>query len=263
MSKSFLFVVEGERTEPRFFRRMLPMYLDIGPPSIHSYGTNIHALLDEFFVDGVIDPDLDLMKVLRGSRTGRRDDGILDRRFTDIIMVFDMDPLDPRYDPERLRQAAEFFNDSSGNGKLYINYPMFESYRHMPSLHDESYLGISVNRDGIKRYKEVSALPANSCGELRELSKIGRPAFDRIIEMNLRKACLISSGSRVMPSAEDYDDRMDHVGILERQCRRFEGSGTVMVLNTSVLCVVDYNPAVLLGSLCGTPSRPDEVPDRG
>ena len=55
-------------------------------------------------------------------------------------MIFDFDPQDNRYDEKKLAHMLQFFSDSTQMGRLYINYPMVESFYHFRSLEDESFL---------------------------------------------------------------------------------------------------------------------------
>ena len=89
--RKVLFIVEGERGEPRLLRRMHDVLLGTTPGSIHWHGTVVYDLLRRVFEDGDAD-DLDVVSVLRESVT----------------------------DPERREVLEQEFRES---GKLYINYP--------------------------------------------------------------------------------------------------------------------------------------------
>ena len=40
---------------------------------------------------------------------------------------------------EILSEMLEYFDDETGNGKLYVNYPMVESLKYTKELPDEHY----------------------------------------------------------------------------------------------------------------------------
>ena len=68
MSKNILFVVEGERTEPRFLKRLIAVTRTHSDYKIFSYKTNIYKLLDGMFVGNEIDKDLDFLGYLRSCK---------------------------------------------------------------------------------------------------------------------------------------------------------------------------------------------------
>ena len=239
MSKNILFVVEGERTEPRFLKRLVTATRTFKDYEIFSYSANVYKMLEGMFVDDDIDTDLDFLEYLRSCRSGENTDGVLDNEFSDIFLFFDMDPQDPKYDPDRLSKAARYFDDSTENGKLYINYPMMESFRHISNPYDLSYLGVKVAKRDIKRYKEISA--SEGCHELLDNSRISEELMIRVVALNLIKANSIITGVKEMPALERYEKDITQVCILAEECKAYSEEAELYVLNTSVFNSIDYN----------------------
>ena len=128
MSRNILFVLEGGRAEPRFLGKMVTLLRTQIDYEMFSYRTNLHKMLDGMFIGDKIDTDLDFVEYLRSCKTNPEDVKVLSNKFSDIFLFFDMDPQDQNYDIEKVRKALVYFNDSTKNRKLYINYPMFESF---------------------------------------------------------------------------------------------------------------------------------------
>ncbi len=61
-----------------------------------------------------------------------------------------MDPQDPIYDDNNLRRAMEHFTDSTTYGKLYLNYPMLESYKHLKEPFDPEYISRRISIDYLR-----------------------------------------------------------------------------------------------------------------
>ena len=59
--------------------------------------------------------------------------------FTDIFLVFDYERHDPRFSEDKIAELQNYFQDSTDMGKLFINYPMVESYQHLQSSPDPFY----------------------------------------------------------------------------------------------------------------------------
>lgn len=241
-NKPVLLIVEGARTEYRFFKKILKIYRDLPESNIFSYNTTIHELIRRFTNEnGIFDEDLDTIGVLKESKIDC-DKGVLNKKFTDIFLIFDMDPQDQRYDKEKIDAALLFFNDSTEKGKLYINYPMFESYKHIPSLYDDCFITITVHKDDIKEYKMISSLPKNCCRELQHPEKMDMEICNQILILNLRKMNYIIRGKKDIPALQTYIDDFDLQRVHRLQMKKFESENLLYVLNTSILCIVDYNP---------------------
>lgn len=76
------------------------------------------------------------------------------------------------------------FTESSDHGKLFINYPMMQSYKHICS--DEEYLDRTVSLEDIGRYKDI--VDSDCPIHLKHLSNYNEESFLHIITPNLKKA---------------------------------------------------------------------------
>lgn len=77
--------------------------------------------------------------------------------FTNIFLVFDYERHDTNFSEDKIIRMQNSFMDSTDMGKLYINYPMIESYQHLCSLPDRDYSNrkISVSLQPGKKYKSL------------------------------------------------------------------------------------------------------------
>lgn len=239
-----LFVVEGEKDDPRFLKKMHELLLGTKPDNIFSFGASIHQLFRKIFVDGRIDEDLDLTSVLMED-ADEEEQEILKQDFSDIYLIFDMDPQDSLYDDERLLMAMRFFDDSTENGKLYLNYPMLESYRHLKSPYDPGYLDRTVSIEDIRTYKKL--VNDESYPDIKDLGRYTDETFMMIIELNIRKANMMLSGSSDIPEPDEYY-LWDLADVLAIQAVKLSEVGRIHVINTSVFNAVDYNPVKFLNA---------------
>ena len=189
---------------------------------------------------------IDTMEVLRACKTSE-DQSVLDRKFTDIFLVFDIDPHDSLFDGEKLVQLAEVFCESTDVGKLYINYPMMESLKHIRDLWSCDYLGLMVGEDGITDYKRL--VGEEGSNSLKDLGKVDRRSFDRIVLLNLLKADKILGGEGNVPDGKEYGIGFYLGRICRLQTEMWLKERQVWVLNTSVFCVIDFRPQAFLSSL--------------
>ena len=138
-----LVLVEGAKTDLRLMKKLLTLYGIEKNHEIISYNTNIYTLYNKMFKD--MKPDeVDLLQLLKENEPNQEKREIFDERYSDVLLVFDLDPQDPQFSAEKIIEMLEYFKESSDMGKLYINYPMVEAFYHMRSIPDEDFYSYSV-----------------------------------------------------------------------------------------------------------------------
>lgn len=213
-----------------------------GRISVYSYGTNIHRLMRLVPEDEAEYAFFDIVQVLREDVRSRGLPFPIDE-YTDVFLVFDMDPQDQGYGGGRqLRRASRLFTDSVDRGKLYLNYPMLESYKHVRSLDDESYLTNTVARNDIQDYK---ALVDSECLKaLRNVGGYDGDTFRTLAAMNLRKANLALNGDSRLPDNEGFY-QMDMSRLLEMQIGMLDMDDEPLVMNTSYFIIYELDGSAL------------------
>ena len=106
------------------------------------------------------------------------------------------------------------FDDETGNGKLYVNYPMIESLRYTKRLPDDGYVRYSVSREECRDFKrradEFSYYPNWDFVQLRNkrrgtekhIAEV-RTNWERLKEQNVKKANYICNGVYEWPVNKD------------------------------------------------------------
>ena len=157
-----LLIVEGNHEKNELFWLLFKCFpeINIDMDNVWIYGTNIYVLYEdivkEYGADWATDEmDIDLPFVISKKQTPNnlryKDD------FTNIILVFDYERQDTNFSARKIEEMQNSFSDATDMGKLYINYPMIESYQHLKVIPDcdfaERKIPISL-RPG-SRYKEM------------------------------------------------------------------------------------------------------------
>ena len=242
MDKRILLIVEGPRDEKALVKRLWDRFDRNTNYDVVTYNTNIHVLIRELFRYG-IDDDVDVVRYLKSSdipeerRIGR------DESFSDVYLIFDFDSQDPLFDSDMLKDVLHFFDDSTYRGKLFINYPMMQSYRHITGPDDEGFRERTVRADIGRGYN--SLVDGEAWNRLKQTNSLDRGMLRFIIERHLMKMNWMVNGDYRIPTMEEYE-KITQRDVLERQLEKMRGDGTVYVLNTSVFLVVDYNPSWFL-----------------
>lgn len=143
MPDVILCVTEGEKTEVKVLERLQSTFLS-HPIQIICFGTNIYQLYRKF-----VNEDIDflstyeLLQEISEEQKGKRDD-VLSMyskiEISEIYLFFDYDGHDTlaaQY-PSCIPEMLNMFDNETENGKLYISYPMVESFKH-PIIKNEVY----------------------------------------------------------------------------------------------------------------------------
>ena len=242
-----LIVVEGEHLEPCFFEQIKKAFglsLDI-----YCLNCNIYRLYNKMKRIGF---NANLKDILLGFHDTMDVRELLSQDFAYTYLIFDFDPHHTEKDEKsisletivanniaKIKEMAKYFIDETDPtiGKLYINYPMMESFKDCDSFNDENYLTRMVSLDDIKRYKLIvgQRKMAN-----KRVDTYGISDFSKLARQNvkkLEKLCLSTTSSITY---SDYIREAQQSNILLHEIEFVRNLKVVSVLNTSAFFAIDY-----------------------
>lgn len=235
-----LVLVEGAKTDVRLMEHLLKIYGISENHTIVSYYTNIYTLYNEMFRDNNPD-DIDLRQLLKEREKDPNKKLIFDEDYSDILLIFDLDPHAPDFSADKIREMSEYFVESTNMGKLYINYPMVEAFYHMSSIPDMEYnlRYATIDELQAKKYKER----VNVENRNHDYSKfaVDKPECNIVIRQNIDKGFLLCG-------VDDPKEPLpDSAEILSVQLDTIESEQRMAVLCTCAYYIVEYNPKLVLG----------------
>lgn len=233
-----LVLVEGAKTDVRLMNHLIKIYEIDLKYTIVSYNTNIYTLYNEMFKDK--DPDsMDLLQVLKERESDNDKKAIFDEKYSDILLIFDLDPHDPQFSNLKITEMLNYFVESSDMGKLYLNYPMVESFYHMTDIPDSEFINRCVSMAELKNglYKQR----VNMENRNKNYSKfaVTKSECNIVISENIKKAWHILdkfNEDYILPAGTD---------ILTSQLNKIDIEGILFVLCTCIFFIVDYNPRLI------------------
>lgn len=180
--KQTLLIVEGHHEKNELMELILKCFPEIyiKRENIEVFQTNIYILYEKIkdvYKEDWDEQDVDLVMLIRDIKNYPQ--SFKRSNFTDIIMIFDYERHDPNFSEDKICQMQRYFNDSIERGKLYINYPMVESYMHFPAWPDNSFANADslasirrgdIYKNSLKRYfvAKIVELPNKFNGILSE-----------------------------------------------------------------------------------------------
>lgn len=238
-----LFIVEGDSDEVHFLRSMFRKCFTQQNFEIYSYKTNIHILAQVLFNDypDFDSDEIDIKLVLRSLEDNEYKRSILSQQYRDVYLIFDFDPQHDTPHFDTVRRMLAFFNDSTDRGKLFINYPMMQSFKHFTVLPDDSFCNKKVNIAQISRYKEL----VGNESRFTDVTKYSYPTFFSLAVHHLRKANFILYGKYELPDPDAYCT-WNSLELYDKQCALFNEYGEVYVINTCIFMLMDFAPTLFI-----------------
>ena len=272
-----LFIFEGKDDEPRLYKTLKEIFhFELNEEEIlHYYCSNIFSLYDKIKEYGVFDGSVNLINVLKEEAAKHKEvKSDLDRikysyEVSEIFMFFD---YDIRKQDEKNKLTIEqqnakilgLFNyfeneslDSERNGiKLYINYPMIESYCFFKKeLPDEDFKNYTFNLMSERRFKEIVGEESYYknlkylCFDLRKSGELKIPEEKVLTEkikqnwlllkdLNIKKAHFICADNYSIP---ENKDTINQQKIFDKQIEKYIApKQEVAVLNAFPLFWFEY-----------------------
>lgn len=262
-----LFVFEGQRSEPKLFEALKELFF---PKRVEqfvcTYNSNIYSLYShlakhDVFQDENVESSGRTVSILNTILQKKGDDtlaNILEAEISEIFLFFDYDFHESRLSLEEnndhLNEMLEYFNDETGNGKLYINYPMIESIKYHKELPDVNFLNYTIPRIDCKQFKNTAhefsyyksleyILISHNPNENieKQILRIGiaRKNWKHLIDMNVSKANFICNSSTSYP---DKKSDIQQSRIFSNQLLKYVNTEQccVAILNAFPLFIYDY-----------------------
>ncbi|MBE5738067.1 MAG: hypothetical protein E7348_06690 [Clostridiales bacterium] len=239
-----LFIVEGSVREKKLYEKItkemgISANMFAVCANIHMLYTELkkeefHLNIDDFLLtlEGVAEEDKALIKK--------------QRPFTYIYLIFDLDlqhyDISDHKNVERGLQdvremLSKFDNETDPTiGKMYINYPMVESYRDCEKFFDENYINRTVELTKIVDYKKL-------VGERGLKINLSKYTFDSLIKLtkqNIYKANYIVNDKFKAISYDEYLNKLTQEKIFEAEENKILKDKIISVLHSGFFFMADY-----------------------
>jgi hypothetical protein len=130
MSNTILLVFEGAEREPAIFNNLKHLFLASTRPNV-IYTAIYEAEIYQLWQAIKADPDLDLVGLLQ-ERSLDNLKGVRRSDVSEVYLFFDHDGHSHEYMPDYhavIMDMVRFYSEETGNGKIYISYPMVEAIK--------------------------------------------------------------------------------------------------------------------------------------
>lgn len=242
-----LLIVEGERTETVFFEQLQKAFgINL---ELVCFRDNIQVLYKKM---KEMNFNADIKDILIEANDTEENRAILSQKFAYTYLIFDFDPhhteeyekgvpidIIVKHNYDRVREMAEYFVDETDPsvGKLYINYPMMESYKDCDSFEEEGYLTRVVTLSDVSKYKSIVShrKMAN-----KRIDSYTEKDFSMLTKLNVRKLGSVCLKSTILDDYSTYVEESLQSNILQHEGESIRAKQQIDVLNTSAFFAIDY-----------------------
>jgi hypothetical protein len=232
--QKILLLVEGEKVEVKLLKKLFEVYNLSLNYVIYPYTTNIYSLYQTMFRGN--EDCLDSLDLLLFLKSKDPTNTLFDENFSDILLIFDYEPQDSCFSSDKIKIMQNYFSESTDNGKLFLNYPMVESFKHFKSFPDDGYKDRIVTLDQVMFYKDLVAHEAM----ITDLRLFTRDNFNDIIIQNIKKSnYLLNNNYDIIEIKEAYFNiKLLDLLIVQNKC--LSNKNLLYVLNTCLFFICDY-----------------------
>ena len=161
----------------------------------------------------------------------------MSEKYTDVFLIFDFEPQHDSPHFETIRRMLNYFQDSTSQGQLFINYPMMQSYKHFSALPDPLFYDTKATITDWGHYKQI----VGSVSAYTDTTHYTYPIFVSLTAHHMKKANYILTGLYSLPSLDEYCS-WNLTDIFEKQLVYKNRDSFVYVLNTCIFVLADYQP---------------------
>lgn len=234
MSDNILFIFEGKRDEPKISDALANFCSeDKFKSAIKVMFCGEIYQLYRFIIDPE-NEDCDVIELLK-EREGCKLLAELDREsISEIYLFFDYDGHAQRGKDldHQVAELINFFDDETGNGKLFVSYPMVESIKHLEEGLCFSSAFVPA-KENIKYKKQVNDKCLKS---LQDFKNVSEENWKLIVKSHNMKAQMIVNDEYAFPT-----ELIEQIEIFESQLAKFiENENQVGVLCGFPLLITHY-----------------------
>ena len=243
-----LLITEGTKTEPRFFGRIEELFgLQL---HIVCMSANIFKLYNQMekaqFDCNVKDLLTECLPSNLDPKTRQTYLEQLQDKYAYIYFVFDFDiqhheegqETNIEKNCQKIQRMLQELNDETDDtrGKLYINYPMMESYRDIDSFSDPAFAQSSVAVQQLTHYKHL--VSQKQMGN-KDITRYTKENFVDIFKLNFHK--LETIHQTVLHDKKQYQTLTEGSNIYTKIKEKLDKESMVYILNTSIFFLGEFN----------------------
>lgn len=253
MSKEIvLCILEGKKPDIAIFNQLKSIFFKDRDVEFFYIGISIYGLYNKIlsYKNDINDIGIDfidifpIIKQIITEQHNEKEFGgfgeflkLKQNNISEIFLFFDYDGQDKNNyikNPNTIHEMLEFFNNETTYGKLYVNYPMVESYKHQISN--------KIEVVDIKNNTHYKTFVASICDKrLEQIGKIDRNDWLILFLSHLKSTNDLFHQEFKLPSHYSETQIMSQSSIYAKQKEKYiEPNKQIMVLSSFSWFLLEY-----------------------
>ncbi len=207
-----LFIFEGTKTEDKLVERLECNFLGKSHAIKCVFDAEIYQLYRMIKDDDGFSIDIISLLKERSPNNAELLKNYNRDSFAYIYLFFDYDAHSTLADDSKIKELLSFFNDETGEGMLFISYPMVEAIRHFKDINSFKSLSVKCKRNNCPNiydcpnrkecldephYKQLVSI--DSRPQLSNVNSYSTTIWQELINAHLCKANYIVNNSFELP----------------------------------------------------------------
>lgn len=237
MSK-ILIISEGTKPDKKIIEYLFEKYkkFDI-KYEIETYNTNIYVLYEDLKREYGDDLDsIDIIPILKSKNPEFKYEK---NDFSEIYLFFDYEGHHPGGSPLKMIEMLKYFNNETEKGKLYVNYPMVESFFHIDFKNLEIYKNLNTEIELGSGYKNLKEIKKYNGQFIQNQEKFDLEKLNLIFKQNIMKENFIVNDVYSKVEYESYRE-ISNLIIFSNQKSKFIKYDKISVLSTFPKFIIEY-----------------------
>lgn len=247
MSKQdiILLITEGEKLDINILKKVKDLFfknknVKIFPVCLDIYNLYQKMTRNDDFGTEFMDTLIAIKEICKEQENSNSPELLLLQRneISEMFLFFDYDghsSLAKKY-PNCINEMLTLFSDETGNGKLYINYPMVESYKHLIQNKIEV-----VDIFPKEHYKTFVAKKENCIKKAEQLTKLSKKDWLELFLPHLKSTNDLLHQEFKLPSHYSETQIMSQSSIYAKQKEKYiEPNEQIMVLSSFSWFLLEY-----------------------
>lgn len=250
MSKEIvLCILEGKKPDKAIFNQLKSIFFKDRDVEFFYIGISIYGLYNKIlsYKNDIGIDFIDIFPIIKQIITEQRNEKefggfdeflkLKQNNISEIFLFFDYDGQDKNNyikNPNTIDKMLEFFNNETTYGKLYVNYPMVESYKHRISN--------KIEVVAIKNNTHYKTFVASICDKrLEQIGKIDRNDWLILFLSHLKSTNDLFHQEFKLPSHYSETQIMSQSSIYAKQKEKYiEPNKQIMVLSSFSWFLLEY-----------------------
>lgn len=237
MNSTKILLLTERKLEDTLMKQIINIYGIAETYNVWSYTVDLFTIYGWLEEEGDLLGETSFIRIFHKHEKKKQMQLLLRQHFSHIVLSYDLNALEYRNNKDKIESLLSYFNQSDGNGKLYLNYPSAEAFFHSEGLMEEELQGCTVTPGefSLEYYRKKVGREVG----LTNWKLFSPEVLHKVLIRNLKQAYGIQH-HRCWENMEQEEYRyINFQDVFEKQIVNFQVQEKMAVLCTSIFFALE------------------------